>query len=61
MELSPDLRKSANLRSQISPQKENSTISKRSSVMPSPSTFGSGGAGTRSSHYLDMHKKTGTE
>lgn len=56
MELSPDKRKSVGRNSQMSPPYKGttSTMSKKSSVMTSPN-------GLRSSHVLDMHKKTGTE
>ena len=58
MELSPDKRRSVGKKSQMSPYKGDvSTISKRSSQMTSPNGLTS----IRSSHVLDMHKKTGAE
>lgn len=58
MELSPDKRRSGiGKNSKMSPFRDSmqaSTISKRSSAMTSP-------GGLKSSHVLDMHKKTGIE
>lgn len=61
MELSPDKRRSTiSKRSQMSPfRQESSTISKRSSQLTSPGAGGN--LSLRSSHVLDMHKKTGAE
>lgn len=59
MELSPNKRRSVGKNSTMSPfRQDRSTISQRSSQIASPSTTS---VNLRSSHVLDMHKKTGIE